>query len=347
MSDSEFTVTWHSPANPPFRINGFAWYGEEGKYRRLPQAPRVAIPPAVDKFANCTSGGQIRFRTDSSSLMLRVKLSGLADLNHMPATSQCGFDCYIDIGERRLFHSSSRYDRTKQDYEIVMYQKMERRLRDVTLYFPLYQGVEEVSIGLDQDGIIAEPAAYASDKRVVVYGTSITQGASAARPGMSYTNILSRRIPLEFINLGFSASGRGEPEVAMLVGDIPNPACLVLDYEANCPRPEHLEKTLPEFIRIYRDAHPDVPILVVSKIRYARELFDDALLNKRLSMQAIQRETVERLKGQGDQNVFFYDGSGLLGDHFHECTVDGVHPTDLGFMRMADGLTPVLQKLLE
>ncbi|MEF3311202.1 SGNH/GDSL hydrolase family protein [Paenibacillus sp. GYB004] len=347
MSDSEFTVTWHSPANPPFRINGFAWYGEEGKYRRLPQAPRVAIPPAVDKFANCASGGQIRFRTDSSGLALRVKLSGLADLNHMPATSQCGFDCYIDIGERQLFHSSSRYDRTKQDYEIVMYQKMERRLRDVTLYFPLYQGVEEVSVGLDRDGIIAEPAAYASDKRVVVYGTSITQGASAARPGMSYTNILSRRIPLEFINLGFSASGRGEPEVAMLVGDIPNPACLVLDYEANCPRPEHLEKTLPEFIRIYRDAHPDVPILVVSKIRYARELFDDALLNKRLSMQAIQRETVERLNRHGDQNVFFYDGSGLLGDHFHECTVDGVHPTDLGFMRIADGLTPVLQKLLE
>jgi lysophospholipase L1-like esterase len=147
--------------------------------------------------------------------------------------------------------------------------------------------------------------------------------------------------------LGFSGSGRGEPELAKLVSDISGPACLVLDYEANCPSPEHMEKTLPEFIRIYRDVHPDVPILVLSKIRYARELFDDALLEKRLRMQRFQRETVERLNRQGDRNIYFYDGSGLLGANFHECTVDGVHPTDLGFMRMADGLTPVLQKLLQ
>jgi hypothetical protein len=230
---------------------------------------------------------------------------------------------------------------------MVMYEKMERQPRAITLYFPLYQGVEEVQIGLEPDADISEPAKYASSKRVIVYGTSITQGASAARPGMSYTNILSRRIPLEFINLGFSGSGRGEPELAMLVSDISGPACLVLDYEANCPSPEHMEKTLPEFIRIYRDVHPDVPILVLSKIRYARELFDDALLEKRLRMQRFQRETVERLNRQGDRNIYFYDGSGLLGANFHECTVDGVHPTDLGFMRMADGLTPVLQKLLQ
>lgn len=347
MTSAAAALRWHSPAEGPFHVNGFAWYGQEGTYRRIPRAAEETVSPTARKFSVCTSGGQIRFRTDSPRLSVHVRLSGPALLNNMPATSQCGFDCYIDVEDQRLFHSASRYDHSQTEYELAMFTDMDRHMRAVTLYFPLYQGVEEVRIGLDPDARVQEPDAYASDKRVVLYGTSITQGAAAARPGMSYTNILSRRIPLEFINMGFSGSGRGEPEMARLVSEIARPGCFVMDYEANCPNVAHMERTLPAFLRIYREAHPDVPILVLSKIRYAREMFDDALLEKRMRMQAFQQETVERLRSEGDRHIHFHDGSGLLGDCFHECTVDGVHPTDLGFMKMADGLTPVLRGLLK
>lgn len=347
MTQPEAALRWHSPEQQPFRINGLPWHEQEGTYRRIARSDERAVTEKVRQFAACPSGGQIRFRTDSTRLSIRVRLSGPPKLNNMPATSECGFDCYIDVEDERLFRSASRYDHSRTDYEMPLYSGMDKQLRTITLYFPLYQGVEEVWIGLDPDAVVADPPSYASDKRVVIYGTSITQGAAAARPGMSYPNILSRRFPLEFINMGFSGSGRGEPEMAAIVARIERPACFIMDYEANCPNVAHMERTLSPFLRIYREAHPDVPILVLSKIRYAQELFDDELIEKRLRMQAIQQETVERMRREGERRIYFQDGSGLLGSRFHECTVDGVHPTDLGFMKMADGLTPVLRDLLQ
>ena len=340
-------LVWRSPREEPFRISGFAWFHADGKYRRLPVAPSHPIRPEVDALANCTAGGQIRFRTDSTCLALRVELSAPAGMYHMPATGQCGFDCYIGEPGSQRYAATTRYDHKEKAYECVLLRFPKREMRTVTLNFPLYQGVEQVEIGLDPDARVAAPPPYRSDKRVILYGTSITQGGCASRPGMAYPNILSRRIPLEFINLGFSGNGRGEPEMARIIGEIPNPALLVLDYEANVGTPERMRETLPAFIRIYREAHPDVPILVLSRIRYARDDWEEETRMKREENLRIQRETVERFRRDGDGRVYFHDGSDLLGEaDFFECTVDGVHPTDLGFMRMADRLKPILERLL-
>lgn len=343
-------VKWLSPKEAPFHIAGFPWLAQENRYRRLPVAPPLPLPEAVDKLADCTAGGQIRFRTNTRKLSIRVRLQGAANMYHMPATGQCGFDCYIEHEGVMRYHSTTRWDHRQREYEHVLfdYPQSDRTERNVTVYFPLYQGVEAVELGFEPDAVVAAPPAYALQGRALFYGTSITQGGCATRPGMAYTNILSRRFPLEFVNLGFSGSGLGEPEVASAIAAIPGPACLVLDYEANCPVPEQMRKTLPEFINIYRRAHPHVPILVLSKIRFGRERFDEKLLQLRLEMKRIQEDAVAERKRQGDARVYFGDGSGLLGaDDYEECTVDGVHPTDLGFLRMADGIAPMLAQLLD
>lgn len=344
--EQEKNLTWHSPMNSPFQLVGFPWLTLDGKYRRLPISPSYPLPPAVDSLANCTAGGQIRFRTDSRKLSLRVKLRGVANMYHMPATGQCGFDCYLGELGNQLYCSTTRYNHREPEYECVMFEMEDRQTREVTLYFPLYQGVEEVLIGTEPDAMIDSPTPLQSDRPVVVYGTSITQGGCAARSGMAYTNILSRRFPLEFINLGFSGNGKGEAELAHIISEISDPACFVLDYEANSGEPDALRATLPEFIRILREAHPHVPILVLSRIRYSNEHF----YAKRQAMTAerkqIQIDTVERWRAQGDEQIFFHDGSDLLGDDFHECTVDGSHPTDFGFFKMAESLTPVFAQLL-
>lgn len=344
----ELGLEWLSPKEEPFRLSGFPWFRQDGVYRRLPVNPQHPLPPAVDELANCTAGGQIGFRTDSRRLAIRVELAGKAGFYHMPATGQCGFDIYLGEPGDRQYYGTARYDHTKLSYEVVLYEFPQAEVRHVTLNFPLYQGVKDVSIGIEPGSTLEAPLAYRNGKKVIVYGTSITQGGCAARPGMAYTNILSRRIPLEFVNLGFSGNGRGEPEVARVLSDIADPAMLVLDYEANAVSVELLKRTLPEFIRIYREAHPDVPILVVSKIQYAKERFDPALLKIRLDMKQVEMETVDLYRGQGDANIHFFDGTALLGtDNYNECTVDGVHPTDLGFLRMADTLTPVFKELLK
>lgn len=339
-------LQWHCPKDGPFRLAGFAWLATDRAYRRMPVSPAEPIPAAVDQLANATAGGQIRFRTDSTQVAVRVRLAGIANMTHMPATGQCGFDVYLGEPGKQAYYFTSKYDRTQQCYEVLMCDLERGPTYSITLNFPLYQGVESVEVGLEPGKTILPPLPYASSKRVIVYGTSITQGGCASRPGMCYTNILSRRINQEFINLGFSGNGKGEPEMARIIASIPNPGLFVLDYEANAMGLENLSRTLPEFIRILRAAHPTVPILAVSKIPYATEVWHANAVEARLRSRDFQRKTVDDLRSAGDANIHFLDGGTLLGEGWEECTVDSVHPNDLGFSRMAASLEPVIKEIL-
>jgi hypothetical protein len=340
-------LAWYPPTQMPMQLCGFAWYEQDRAYRRMPLKPSHKLPQAVDNLANCTAGGQIRFQTNSTKLCVRVKLAGLAGMNHMPATGQCGFDCYAGDPGRQKFVNATKYDHTKQEYECKFFElPPEKGNRNITLNFPLYQGVQSVEIGVDENAALLGPPPWQLNAPVVVYGTSITQGGCASRPGMAYTNILSRRLNVEFINLGFSGSGRGEPEVAHVIAGIERPAMLVLDYEGNTgPTFEGLSETMPEFIRILRATHKTVPLLVISRIPFAMDTIDPVKMQERTRKRDFQRDLVRNLR-KSDNQIFFHDGHDLLGSNFDECTVDGVHPTDLGFIRMADVLEPVFRTLL-
>ncbi|WP_246239750.1 SGNH/GDSL hydrolase family protein [Paenibacillus anseongensis] len=346
VETSDNSLQWHSPMEKPFQVAGFGWLEEERRYRRLPAEPAWELPLAVDLLANCTTGGQIRFTTDAVSLSVKVRLTGAADMYHMPATGQCGFDCYIGGPGEQIYYGTTTYNHQLTEYESVLFTDMSREQRVITLNFPLYQGVDEVLIGLDPEAQITAPPAYDHNHKIIVYGTSITQGGCASRPGMSYTNILSRRFNVEFLNLGFSGNGKGEPELAHLLAEIQDPACLILDYEANCVSTELLQETLPNFISIYREKHPLTPILVISRITHAKEYFDVQMAKDRADRKRISIQAVEERRERNDANIYFCDGSLLLGENAQECTVDGSHPTDLGFLRMADGLTPILRQIL-
>jgi len=341
-------LKWYSPMGRPFRLAGFAWIESDRVYRRLPVNPKYPIRDEVDRLANATAGGQVHFMTDSAKVAIKVKLAGPSSpARLMTPVAQCGFDCYIGKPGQKIFRSIARFDAGAEEYQCFMAEDKNREMRNITLNFPLSQGVKELQIGIEDDAELLPPPPYDSDKKVIFYGTSITQGGCASRPGMAYTNILSRRFNYEFINLGFSGNGQGEPELAEIISEIENPACLVLDYEANSLGYERMSRTLPEFIRIYRKHHPSVKILVVSKIRYALDLPNKEWVEDYFRMRDMQREVVESFRNKGDMNIYFCDGSNFLGDDFHECSVDGAHPTDLGFWRIAEALTPVLEKLLK
>ncbi|CAG9621157.1 SGNH/GDSL hydrolase family protein [Sutcliffiella rhizosphaerae] len=339
-------IVWHNPINTPFEINGFAWFDQEKTFRRLPKSPEWKIPPAVDMLANHTSGGQIRFQTDSTVVAIKVKLRAKADMSHMPASGQCGFDCYLGPVGKKHFINVTKYDHTLQAYELPLLERKEKDVLEITLNFPLYQGVEEVFIGLNEHANIFAPPPYESKKKIILYGTSILQGGCASRPGMSYTNIISRNINMEFINLGFSGNGKGEASLANVIATIENPACLVLDYEPNCESTELYMATLPKFIRIYREKHPNVPIVVVSKFPYAREFANPDWEEERLKRLVFQKNLVHQLQAAGDQHITFFDGTNILGKYTNEGTVDGVHPTDLGFMCMAEKMEKVIRGII-
>lgn len=345
-ADAEGMV-WHAPDEPPFRLAGFPFFDRDRVYRRMPLHPAEKLPEAVDKLADCTAGGCVHFVTDSPEIRVRTELLGGAKMDHMPATGEAGFDLYRGRPGRMVYAGTTRFQRTDLFYNASLFKTADAKPANYVLNFPLYSGVRKVLVGVKEGSRLMAPPPFKFKGRVVVYGSSITQGGCASRPGMCYTHILSRRLNAEFVNLGFSGSGRGEPEVARVVASIGHPALFVLDYEANCVSTDKYRETLPVFVDVLRKAHPETPLLIVSRIPFARDIWDVKELVERKKRLRFQKELVRGLSRRGDRRVFFLDGSSFLGRNFDECTVDGVHPTDLGFMRMADGMEKTIKRILD
>jgi lysophospholipase L1-like esterase len=345
LSGSDELLQWHVPTDLPFRLSGFPFFEQDQVYRRMPLNPQAKLPEAVDFLANHTAGGQISFQSNTRHLAVKVILTGPADMPHMPSTGQCGFDLYIGSADTQRFHNTTKYDQKESAYEILLFEHTKTERRHFTLNFPLYQGVKKIEIGLTPKAEIAQPLAYSTEGPILIYGTSITQGGCATRPGMAYSNILSRIFNAEMINLGFSGSGKGEIEVAQSIALIENPRLFILDFEANQTSEEHL-KTLPPFIQHLREKHPLTSILVLSRPSFARDILYPEKVLDREHCCAQKAEIVKAMAREGDEHIHFLDGSTLQGDDFDECTIDGAHPSDLGFYRMAKNLEPVVRQIL-
>jgi hypothetical protein len=337
-------IVWLDPREEPFELAGFEWIKEDTVYRRLPLNPSWEIRSAVDGLANHTAGGQIRFSSDSKRVFVKVELRERSGMYHMPATGQSGFDLYIFDGEEHKYWKTTRFPHDSIRYKAELYNGIDAQSRVFTLNFPLYNGVNSVLIGLEEGSMLEEPPPFKRPGKIVVYGTSITQGGCVGRPGMAYTNILSRDLDMQFVNLGFSGNGRGEPALAHLINEIPETRMIVLDYEANAGL--SLKETLGPFVDVLRDKHPDIPILIVSKIRYAYNQEGSDSYKQWMELRDFQKDLVAKRKGAGDKQIYFLDGSIILGEDYDECTVDGVHPNDLGSFRIAEALEPVIEGIL-
>lgn len=337
-------MVWLDPRNEPFDLNGFEWIEQDTVYRRLPVHPDWEIRGAVDQLANHTAGGQIRFSTNSRRLQIRVKLRQRSGMYHMPATGQSGFDLYMLEGRTKRYIKTTRFPHDTIQYTVELFNATDQEMRSFIFNFPLYNGVNSVLVGIEEGSQIEEPPPLSFPGKFVIYGTSITQGGCVARPGMAYSNILSRRLDAEFVNLGFSGNGRGEPALAHLINQISDLAFIILDYEANAN--QTIVNTLEPFVDILREEHPDTPILIMSKIRYTSATFGSPTYDLLMGNREFQRTLVEKRKKAGDKNIFFLDGTTVLGDDYYECTVDGSHPTDLGSIRIANALTDAINTIL-
>lgn len=323
-------MKWINCLDTPVKINGLL-----GGYRRLPSEIINKVNDGVTGLALHSAGGRVRFATDSSAVYARVKLIGGAMMNHMPLSGMSGVDFYID----RIFRGSVRPDSHVQtEYEGGI--NREKKMSQVTINLPLYNGVSEVYIGVDDDACVDAPEDYCMARPVVFYGSSITQGGCASRPGNAYTSILARWTDADHINLGFSGSALGEPVMAKYIASLTMSA-FVMDYDHNAPSLDHLKETHKPFFQIIREAQPTLPVIFITKPDYDSDPLGNAMRRD------IINETYVSAQAAGDRAVYFVDGQSLFGTRDRDaCTVDTCHPNDLGFMRMAETVYPVLKKIL-
>ena len=338
-------VVWRDMAADPFRLGGLPFHANGKELRRLPVLPEGAIPEAVDMLAWHSSGATLGFKTDSDRICLRVKLGCSKVMDHMTAIGSGGFDLYMGSPERRIFCASTRFPANAAEYSVILIKGIPAEgVREYLLEFPLYSNVASLEVGLAPGAKLEAPTPWRSGKRVVIYGTSITQGGCASRPGMCMANMLSRRWNMEVVNLGFSGSGKGEPEVLELVAGVPDPALFVLDYVVNAGL-KGFRETLPGAIDIIRRHHPEVPVALLTPMHLCRELWIPQRAADHREVCELMRAEAERRRASGDANVHFVNGTVEAADWF-EYMVDGVHLTDLGFYKQTELVAPQLEKLL-
>jgi hypothetical protein len=323
----------------PFDLGGLPWFSAEKKYCRLPQAALQRANDGVKSLAWHTAGAMLRFKSDSTSIGLRAKLTSGGDMNHMPRSGSGGFDLFEGSGSSKVFRANLRHEHGSNEIGGLFARNLPRKMREWTIYLPLYNGVEEMFVGLDPESEALPPGRFAHEKPVLFYGSSITQGGCASRPGNAYAAIITRRMNAGMINWGFSGSARGEQVMAETIATL-DLGVFVCDYDHNAPSPEHLAETHAPFFKTIRAARPRLPVVFVSRpgpcnvdiCRKCREII---------------LATFEAARAAGDKNVYFVDGAGLFGKSETDmCTVDGCHPNDVGFLRMADAIMPAVQAAL-
>jgi len=315
----------------------------ETRYERLPAYLKNVSRKAVWDLGKNTAGLAIRFCSDSRQISAKWEVLNDFSMNHMALTGIKGLDLYCLENGVWTFVNSARPIAKKSEATII--SNMEKKEREYMLYLPLYDGVISLEIGIDSTAFIGQPkiALPRTSKPIVAYGTSILQGGCASRPGMAHTNILSRKLNREVINLGFSGNGQLDYEIAELMSEC-DASLYILDFVPNASVKQITEKT-ERFYRILRDKHPDTPVIFIEDPVFPHTQYDLNIRKEVSDKNKALHLVFEGLEAKKEKNIGLISSAGMIGTD-NEATVDGIHFTDLGFLRYADYLYPKIVQLL-
>jgi len=315
---------------------------KESPYDRLPVSYKDKVRQPVWDLSKSSAGITVRFHSNSTSINLKWTVLNDFDMPHMASTGIKGIDLYTKynnkwryvttagaiVGLKKHQNKSKPLD-SISEFELI--KNMTPEFREYKLFLPLYDGVTKLEVGIDPTASI-EKASPSSVKPIVFYGTSITQGGCASRPGMAHTSIISRRLDVECINYGFGGNGRMETPIVELISEI-SASFYVIECLQNMDSDQVKQRVRP-LVETIRKKHPLTPIVLVENMMYKMAFLDQTLQDELIQENLTLKNEFDKILKSGDQNIFYVKDN-LLDN---EGTVDGVHLTDLGFLRYADYL---------
>jgi len=346
-------ISWWNPANSTFPVlEGQAWANEvKSKYDRLPARAEKLVREQVWNLSTQSAGLMIRFRVNSGEIKIRYQVGGKLALPHMAATGVSGVDLYALTNDGDWRWCAAKYafgDTITYHFKNIEPVDGNHKLgREYRLFLPLYNNVKWLEIGVPE-GTRFEPLPVRPDKPIVIYGTSIAQGACASRPGMAWTSILSRKLDDPLINLGFSGNGRLEKEVVAMVSEI-DAKIYVLDCLPNLVASvnitlDEVKKRISDAVHDLRNKRPGTPILLAEHDGYTDEAMNAVSRKNYQEVNAVMKAAFVQLRSEGIKDIYLLPKEDFQQDI--ETTVDGTHPTDLGMMRYADAYERHIRTIL-
>ena len=335
-------LAWH--AVTPDDVVGKGWKDTKAPFDRLPARAEKIVRQPIWELSRHSAGLYVDFKTNAKSISARWTLtSDRLAMAHMAATGVSGLDLYINRDNKWHYLATGRPSKFPTN-EVELVTGLAPGSANYRLYFPLYNGVSAVEIGVPAGSSFEfkrEPDRHV--KPVVIYGTSITQGGCASRPGMSFAAILGRRLNVPVINLGFSGNGKAEKEIAELLGEL-DASVFILDPLPNLFASQ-VDERLPTFIQTLRKLRPTTPILLNESPRYPAIAFLPEQMQRVTESNNILQRIGKAQAAAGDHHIAVISAADLAAES-GETTVDGIHPTDIGFVIMADAIEPALRKVM-
>ena len=319
----------------PLKVWGLMY--EEDSFCRMPDAVAKATSTGVYHLHENSAGGRVTFATNSRFVAIACHVRAIGKMPHFTTIGSAGFDLYEENDFVCSFFPP--YDYT-EGYS-ASYNFGEQKERRLLINFPLYTTVESLYIGIEKGATLTAYDPYRDLPPIVYYGSSITQGGCASRPGNAYQAKISRELAVDHVNLGFSGNAKGETVMAEYIASLPMSA-FVMDYDHNAPTAQHLIDTHGRFYEIIREKNPSLPIVFVTApdVNYQQGSFVDR--------RAVVMQNYARYYDAGDKNLYFIDGASFYQNTDADfCSVDGCHPNDMGFHYMAEGMLPTLRKILK
>ena len=306
---------------------------KENMYDRLPASYKEIVRESVWDLSKNSAGLSIRFLSNSSVITAKWELLNNISMDHMPDTGIKGVDLYYKNNNEWQYINTGRPMGFNNEYRLV--DNMDNELREFKIFLPLYDGLKNIEIGIDNSSFIRKPR-KSEKKPIIFYGTSITQGACASRPGMAHTNIISRKLDRNVINFGFSGNGRMEQPISELISES-DPTFYVIECMPNMyPSDMVTSNTIP-LVDTIRNKHPNTPIILVDLFTSPLTVLDNNADKGTYEMNNALKTEYEKMISNGYDNIIYLESSNALGNDF-EGTVDAVHFTDLGFMRYSNFL---------
>lgn len=206
----------------PLKIYGLAVADSEKRQFFKLSEEALERFPQYGYLGRRAAGGRVRFQTDAKKLYVKMTLAGTKEDINIPLSGSAGADIYLGKGTEATYLGYIA-PKIHTEGEITVEKTFDLTGEEVlvTINLPRNDHLLGMQIGIEERAKLWETPAYTVEKPIVFYGSSITEGGCAPRPGNAYTSIVSRWLDADYRNMGFSGSARGEEDFAEYLAGFP------------------------------------------------------------------------------------------------------------------------------